>query len=56
MADNEKLRSFEEKAKRASKLFREIRSGKFRRDGYRNPRIRWMTLNSYIADSEKQKS
>lgn len=56
MAKSEKLKAYEEKARRASKLFREIRSGKFMRDGYRNPRIRWMSLNRCIADFEKQKS
>lgn len=32
MAKSEKLNAYEEKARRASKLFRDIRSGKYRRE------------------------
>lgn len=48
----EKLKAYEEKAKKASELFRDIRSGKYRREAIRNPRIRLVSLHR-LRNSEQ---
>ena len=40
----EKLSAYEKKAKAASKLFREIRSGRYRLRAYRSTRFKVVTL------------